>query len=124
MIIHTYVRTCGKHACKRMYVCVCVCVYVPVLLCTGFDVGLGDILTVQNVTTVTVMVAVTDDIITSTGNITIDSVMLPGGGEFDKFHIALWHSQERATTVIKILKYSCFLKNSTLTAVFITLHAI
>lgn len=56
---------------------------VPVLLCTGFDVGLGDILIVQNVTTVAVMVAVTDDIITSSGNITIDSVTLPGWGGFD-----------------------------------------
>ena len=104
MIIHTYICTYIWQACMQMYVRVCVrCVYIPVLLCTGFDVGLGDILTVQNVTTVTVMVAVTDDIITSTGNITIDSVMLPGGGEFDKFHIALWHSQERATTVVIII---------------------
>ena len=96
-----YVHVASMHA--NVCTCVCVCVYVPVLLCTGFDVGLGDILTVQNVTTVTVMVAVTDDILTSTGNITIDSVTLPGGGEFNKFHVALWHSQERATTVIIII---------------------
>ena len=89
----------SMHADLRAYVCVCVCVYIPVLLCTGFDVGLGDILTVQNVTTVTVMVTITDDIITSTGNITIDSVTLPGGGEFVKFHRAYWHSQEKAMCV-------------------------
>ena len=58
-----------------------------VFMCTGFDVGLGDIVTFQNVTTVTVLVTLTDDIIASTANVSMDKVVIPGEGVFNKCHI-------------------------------------
>ena len=65
----------------------CVCLS----LCIGFDVDLGDVVTYQNVTTVTVIVTLTDDSITSTVNVTIVKVTVPGGGESDKSHLVCTH---------------------------------
>ena len=65
--------------------------YVCLSLCIGFDVDLGDVVTYQNVTTVTVMVTLTDDSITSTVNVTIVKVTVPGGGESDRSHLVRTH---------------------------------
>lgn len=88
-----------------MYVYIHMCVCVPVLV--GFDVDLGDVVTYQNVTTVTVMVTLMDDSITSTVNVTIVKVTVPGGGESDKSHLVRTHKYILGTEKVTTESINC-----------------
>lgn len=81
----------------RIYVAMqgCVCTYTPLYtyVYLGIDVDLGTVVTVRNVTTVTVVVTLTDDRITTAVNVTIDNVTVPGVGEFAVTRHSTSHQQ-------------------------------